>query len=216
MRSRSTSLLLALTASLALAGPARPYVRTVSHNDAGKTYTVFWEDPHIKMTVLTGGMDVVPADELYAAAMRAAATWCDPSLGSTIELTVERSDDPHVDTDFDHMVAIPPENMTWVNTISFKTASWDDGVTYFREQLALTTLWNRGGRIVDADTEINGFDPAFPWGTLPDDPVEAAKLDTTIDLPAALTHELGHVVGLDHPCSLGGPVLGEKTSGVAP
>jgi hypothetical protein len=201
MRRSRSSLLLALGASLTLAGPARAYVRTVS----GGTHTVFWSNPQIKMTVLTGGMDVVPADDLLAAATRAAATWSVPTLGSRIDIAVEESSDPHVDTAYDMR-----------STISFKTDSWGGDGIHSSEQLALTTLWNKGGRIVDADTEINGVNAAFPWGTLPDDPVAAAKFTTTVDLPAALTHELGHVVGLDHPCLLGDAVPGEKTNTGAP
>jgi MYXO-CTERM domain-containing protein len=146
----------------------------------------------------------VPADDFDAAATRAAATWSDPMLGSSIDITVEPSSDPHVDTAYDMQ-----------STISFKTDSWEDGVNYFREQLALTTLWNRAGRIVDADTEINGYDPAYQWAVLPDDPTAAAS-SPDVDLVAALTHELGHVVGLDHPCLLGDPVPGEKTNTGAP
>jgi hypothetical protein len=198
MRFSRWSLLLALSASLTLVGPARAYVRTVS----GGKYTVFWSDPHsIKMTVLTGGETIVPADDLVAAVTRAAATWSDPALESRVAITVERSDGPHVDTAYDML-----------STISFKTDSWGGDNIHASEQLALTTLWNKGGRIVDADTEINGVNAAYPWGTLPDDPTAAAKFTSTVDLPAALTHELGHVVGLDHPCLLGAAVAGEKTN----
>jgi hypothetical protein len=198
MRFSRSSLLLALSASLALVDPARAYVRTVS----GGKYKVFWSDPHsIKMTVLTGGETIVPADDLVAAATRAAATWSDPALESKVAITIERSSAAHVDTAYDML-----------STISFKTDSWGGDNIHSSEQLALTTLWNKGGRIVDADTEINGVNAAYPWGTLPDDPAAAARFTSTVDLPAALTHELGHVVGLDHPCLLGAPVPGEKTN----
>jgi hypothetical protein len=204
MRRSRSSLLLAFTASLTLAGPARAYVRTVSRNDAGVTHVVYWSDPHIKMTVLTGDEDAVPADDFFTAAARGAATWSDPMLGSSIDIAVVRSSGPHVDAAYDKQ-----------NTISFKTASWEDGVNYFREQLALTTLYTQGGRIVDADTEINGYDPAYSWAILPDDPAAAAD-SPDVDLVAALTHELGHVVGLSHPCSLGEAPPGEKTNTGAP
>ena len=68
-----------------------------------------------------------------------------------------------------------------------------------------------GRRIVDADTEINAVDPTFKWGLLPDDPAQAA-MASEVDLQNALTHELGHVLGLDHPCYLGAPPSPEARS----
>jgi hypothetical protein len=63
-------------------------------------------------------------------------------------------------------------------------------------------VWTQGARIVDTDTEINGYDTNLTWALLPDDPAVAA-MSPNIDLQATLTHELGHVIGLDHPCYLG-------------
>jgi hypothetical protein len=88
-----------------------------------------------------------------------------------------------------------------VNVISFRTDSWDPPM-YPESALALTTVWSRDGAIVDADTEINAVDPRFKWGLLPDDPALAA-LASEVDVQNALTHELGHVIGLSHPCFLG-------------
>ena len=66
-------------------------------------------------------------------------------------------------------------------------------------------MWRQAGRIVDADTEINAHDPNIVWGLLPDDPRGRGALSPEIDLQNALTHELGHVLGLDHPCYLVDP-----------
>lgn len=46
------------------------------------------------------------------------------------------------------------------------------------------------GRIYEADVEING--EAYSWGLVPQ--------GGEMDLQGAITHELGHVLGLDHNC----------------
>jgi MYXO-CTERM domain-containing protein len=178
--------LTALAVSALLATPARAYVRARSPDGL---YDVIWPDPRITMTVQVGGLVVAPIDELIAAATGAAATWSDPTLDSSVAFTVVRSDAAPTGAVFDH-----------VNTISFRAESWDPPM-YAAGELALTTVWTQGGRIVDTDTEINAVDPELTWAVLPDDPAVAATSDD-VDLQNALTHELGHVLGLDHPCYL--------------
>ncbi len=53
--------------------------------------------------------------------------------------------------------------------------------------------YGAGGQIIDADIEINEQQHQFSTQ------LEEKK----IDLESTLTHELGHVLGLDHPCYLG-------------
>jgi hypothetical protein len=64
--------------------------------------------------------------------------------------------------------------------------------------LAVTTIFKniKTGEILDADIEFNAV--AYSWGDL----VGQADLATsmTADFQNALTHELGHVLGLDHNC----------------
>ncbi|HEX4403730.1 MAG TPA: hypothetical protein VH560_02810, partial [Polyangia bacterium] len=57
-------------------------------------------------------------------------------------------------------------------------------------------------KIIETDTEVNAHDPSFHWAVLADDP-SVAMLSGEDDLQNALTHELGHVLGLAHPCYLG-------------
>jgi hypothetical protein len=179
----------AALASLLASATAAAYVRTRSPD--GKV-ALLWADPTITMTLRTSGTQVLPAADFDGAARRAAATWSAPALGSSVLFEIGSSPDTPAGTRFDH-----------VNAISFRTDSWNEPM-YPDSALALTTVWSRDGQIVDADTEINAVDPRFKWGLLPDDPALAAMADE-VDLQNALTHELGHVIGLSHPCFLGAP-----------
>ena len=73
----------------------------------------------------------------------------------------------------------------------------DDGECYDKDRAGFTTLYPNdveGRRYADlreADMEINGAD--FAWS------LEGEKADTS-SLRALVVHELGHVLGLDHPC----------------
>jgi len=87
-----------------------------------------------------------------------------------------------------------------------------DGTTVCHQpgELALTTVWSRScGEIVEVDVEVNAdtsSPSAFMWADL--------SLTTTNggyhDLQNALTHEMGHFIGLDHTCELApGAAAGE-------
>jgi hypothetical protein len=185
----------AALASLLASATAAAYVRTRSPD--GKV-ELLWADPTITMMLRTSGTQVVPAADFEGAARRAAATWSASALGTSVLFKIASSPDTPAGTRFDQ-----------VNAISFRTDSWNAPM-YPESALALTTVWSRGGQIVDADTEINAVDPRFKWGVLPDDPALAAMADE-VDLQNALTHELGHVIGLSHPCFLGSPPMPPET-----
>jgi MYXO-CTERM domain-containing protein len=194
---RALAVLAAALVSSSVATTAQAYVRTRS---ADGMFDVIWPDPNVSLTIRTGGPAVVPVDDFVAAATKAAATWSDPALGSSVAITVAPSPDAPSDPAYDHE-----------NTIAFRTASWD-APNYTTGELAVTTVWTIGGRIVDTDMEINAFESDITWGLLPDDPAMAATFTNEVDLQNAITHELGHVIGLDHPCYLGGMAPDEMTN----
>jgi hypothetical protein len=94
------------------------------------------------------------------------------------------------------------------NIIAFRTEKWcapnADGSPdpqckdpHDPAALAITSVFARGyGEIVDADIEVNGV--TFLWGDLVTDPDSNQQ-----DLQNALTHEVGHFIGLDHTCYMG-------------
>ena len=89
------------------------------------------------------------------------------------------------------------------NTIYFEEKDWGNSVKptnkgYDRSALALTRIsfiekegHAQDGRVVDADIEFNGVH--FKFATNGD--------KKKADIENTLTHELGHLLGLDHPCS---------------
>jgi hypothetical protein len=191
---RAAHLAIALAAGAGIAAgldtPAAAYVRSRSPGDG--TFPLLWSNARITMTLKTSGPQIVAASDFIRAAGLAAATWSDPALSTSVVFTVNAANDAPGGTHFDQ-----------INTVSFRTDSWTEPM-YPEQALALTTVWSQDAQIVDADTEINAVDPRFQWGLLPDDPTLAATA-SEVDLQNALTHELGHVLGLSHPCTLGDP-----------
>jgi hypothetical protein len=100
------------------------------------------------------------------------------------------------------------------NSIIFRTDSWGD---HDPDALALTSFMSVGsdGHVIDVDIEINATNPQDVWMNLdPGVTVPSSTLDhgqddgrRYYDLQAALTHEFGHFIGLNHTCYHG--ALGE-------
>jgi len=172
----------------AAASPAAAYVRARDSND---DLDLIWPQPEITLTVRLGGALPLSQSDVLQAVSRAVDAWNAAQNDSSVSFVVTSSDEAAADPAFDHE-----------NTISFRTSGWEPP-SYEPNVLALTTIWTQGGAIVDTDTEINAETPPAPWGLLPDDPA-MAMTSNQVDLQAAITHELGHVLGLAHPCGLGG------------
>jgi uncharacterized protein (TIGR03382 family) len=64
--------------------------------------------------------------------------------------------------------------------------------------LAITSVFQlkTTGEIVDTDMEVNAYN--FTWGDFVGHPEQFVY--NTNDFQGAVTHELGHVIGLDHTC----------------
>jgi uncharacterized protein (TIGR03382 family) len=94
--------------------------------------------------------------------------------------------------------------MDYRNRLIFRQDKWcsdplpKDGSCYDRSALAITSVFQikSTGEIVDADLEINAA--TYTWGDFVGHP-EQFELNTH-DFQGAVTHEFGHVIGLDHTC----------------
>jgi MYXO-CTERM domain-containing protein len=135
-----------------------------------------------------------------------------------IEDSMNTWNDATADCSYMNFVSLGPKTNHEVGTdrfniIKFRDATWcrpavgDDAARCYSPTTAgITTVVyvddasnDRDGEIVDADVEINGVDFAISVGG-------QSLSDATCDaeLQNTLTHELGHVLGLEHTCRVPG------------
>ena len=106
------------------------------------------------------------------------------------------------------------------NSVIFRTSTWckltdkgvcDPNVPYDPAALALTSVSasTSSGIIRDADIEVNASN--FNWADLVLHPNLRGDGQSFHDLQNAVTHEMGHVIGLDHTCYLQGPAPLDNT-----
>jgi len=200
---------------LACASPAFAYVRYRAAAPLGGLGAPYaWGRASVSILGYPHGLPNMPVDQIGAAMTAAVAAWSkeDAANGTCSFLDLSVS--------IQSVDAIPPAaDHDDVNTIALRDGVWTeictkakDGTTVCHQpgELALTTVWSRScGEIVEADVEVNAdtsTPSAFMWADL--------QLTTTNggyhDLQNALTHEMGHFIGLDHTCELApGAAAGE-------
>lgn len=161
------------------------------------------------MTDVNGGMDLT-SEQILGASQAAAAAWsADQNPCSFLVVTVESS------------AATPPiARYDYKNSLVFRTRNWcalaDSNGTcsadYDASALAITSVFanKSNGQIRDADIEVNSVN--FLWADLDVDPSARGKQD----LQNALTHEMGHLIGLDHTCYMVAVPLDENGEPIAP
>lgn len=180
--------LLATMGSWALATPAHAYVRyQLIKNDQLTGIYEQWKQTCIPLVVYpTDLANEMSADEVIGAASAATDAWSKADISGTfldIQLTTSLDVTPATGQDAYH-------------DIVFKNPWCDIGDTTCQvEALAITSVWagQTSGTIVDADIEVNAqYD--F-WTDYVNHPAIGKQ-----DLQNALTHEMGHLIGLDHNC----------------
>jgi len=195
---------LVVTGLSTLPMPAAAYVRTVTESGVNTA----WKTPCVTMEFSLGG----PPPELdaqgYLSAARAAgAAWSQASLDGINRCT----------TVIFTVVSVPDVagkvGLDYHNRLIFRQGQWcsdplpKDGSCYDRTALALTSVFEDAntGEILDADLEVNATD--YTWGDYAAHPEQT----NVQDFQGAITHEFGHVIGLDHTCFTPGGTFSDGT-----
>ena len=184
----------ALCAAALVSSPAHAYVRTVTSAGA----PMFWNRTVITVNAYLGDPPepLIMADLLFAA-QNAAAAWSRDRVGCTsLELRISASQERSA-----------PVSLDGVSRLTFRREAWckeprtASDSCYDPFALAVTSVFARksDGEIVDADVEINAV--TFKWADLQRLPEGTA---TVQDIQNTLTHEFGHLIGLDHTCFISG------------
>ncbi len=158
---------------------------------------LYWESGCVYVTVDSEGTKEIAGDGEHAVVDQSIAAWNDGGRScSYMDIVKEPSRSVEVGNDK-------------INVIKFRDATWcrppvgdDPPRCHSPSAAGLTTAVfvddsdsDRDGAIVDADIELNGVDFAISTN---DQTLGTAGCKS--DLANTLTHELGHLLGLEHPC----------------
>ena len=183
--------LVAAAVALGASRPAGAFVRYLT--DANAPF--FWAQATVTITGYPNDFTetTMTRDQVGAALAGAAAAWSKESDACTyLELQTSLSNAPTPLATNDGHNSLIFHNTTWCHV----GASGKCNVDYDSSALAVTTdtANTMTGQIYDSDLEVNLVNPQ--WA----DVVENPNLGADMDLQNALTHELGHLIGLDHTC----------------
>lgn len=162
-------------------------------------HSLYWESGCVFVTVDDAGTKALPGDQELAIIDASIAEWNDKTASCSY-LTIVNEGRKALEVGNDK-----------VNLIKFRDTSWcrpavgdDPEHCYAGAAAGITTAIYvdqgsspRDGAILDADIEINGVNFAITVNGLSTGSGFKAELQNT------LTHELGHLQGLEHPCLAG-------------
>jgi hypothetical protein len=181
-------------ALVAAASTASGYVRSRTEKGVG----VAWSGSCAFVQPDSAGTPDMPNDQLFDVVQKSLANWTN-SIGDQAYLKLMYDTPAPLEAHLDG-----------INTIKFRTDKWchpndaqQNNVCYSPQAAGITTVFfvqdgsKRAGTILDADIELNDINFTFavlPTTNQPRDGTSLADLENT------LTHELGHLQGLDHTC----------------
>jgi hypothetical protein len=214
VRLRASALALAL--ALLASGRAEAYVRSKTGD---RMMVKFWAESCIPVTIYLNKFKLghYAPDQSRDAAVKsltaAAHAWSPDAVACP---TGNVSSQPYLEIvpTFAPVDATPPAVASdHRNSVIFRTDNWTqsglpEGKTkkiYSPEAVAVTTVFAlQDGKIQDADIEINATpEPTWSWANLDEGvvpPSDPNLFRDVFDLQTALTHEFGHLLGLEHTC----------------
>ncbi len=149
--------------------------------DSGKSpKPTAWKTPCVEIHLNEKGTKTLPFEDVEAVVKTSIEAWNVPDRSSVVMSYGGLTDETRIGYN-----PFIDEN---ANIIVFRDEEWNESVMI----MALTSVTNRSstGQIYDADMEINTYQ--YRFGIVSD------PTDEVVDLQNTLTHELGHVLGLDH------------------
>jgi MYXO-CTERM domain-containing protein len=189
------AIVLAAIALALVASTVWAFVRSRTTGGVG----VHWTSGCAFVTPDSAGTPDLPADQVFATVQKAVSNW-QTALGSQAYLKLM------------YRQPMPLEaHLDGINTVKFRTDHWchpndaqQNNVCYSSAAAGITTVFyvqdgnDKAGAILDADIELNDIN--YTFAILPT--TNQPRLGTTLaDLENTLTHELGHLQGLDHTCT---------------
>ena len=184
-------------AVLQVASPARAFVRETTSYASG--VPVSWPTACVRLAVGDPASPSLAWQDLLSATASAADTWnaAAASCGGGFQFVVEKAQ---------YSPLAPLSD--GVNAVLFEPHDYCGGGSSAEtcDPLSLSITWRQAspdGQLHEADIVVNG--EAYQWG------LEGDGAAGTMDLQSALTHELGHALGLDHNCYISGYGLPRPT-----
>jgi hypothetical protein len=186
------------------------YVRT-GPTKAG--HYLYWESGCVFVTVDAAGTKEIAGDTEFAVIDQSIATW-NNGVASCSYMQIINQGRKAMEVGRDRINLIKFRDVSWC-----RPATKDDPAHCHPDSAAgITTVTyvddassSRDGAIVDADIELNGVDFALSVNGQ-----TAGTANCNAELQNTLTHELGHLLGLEHTCLAAGdpPRVDDKGNAV--
>jgi MYXO-CTERM domain-containing protein len=194
-RGRLGAIAIGLLSALAAPGAAHGYVRFKTAGGVPEALPSSCLSLQVNLDDFPG---IAPEDVRAAvsAATRAWSATANPCTSLTFALTFAAGPGPPVGDDGVNVIGMRADGWCPDGTDAGTAVTVDAGPTCNAPSAtaATTVFATADGRIVDGDTQLNSL--TYAWAALDADGQPTDKQD----LQSALTHEIGHLIGLAHPC----------------